>query len=62
MGEKVDRVGGEPLRSQLERKVLQREGAAKEECPGSVCERRGDVNEEEPPGVGAKVAAVNPDA
>eukprot|EP00975_Prorocentrum_lima_P015434 3268493-Prorocentrum_lima.AAC.1 len=62
MGEEVYRLGGEPLRRQLEGKVLQREGAAEEECSGGVRERRGDVHEKEPPGVGAKVAAINPDA
>eukprot|EP00975_Prorocentrum_lima_P057003 11959365-Prorocentrum_lima.AAC.1 len=31
------------------------------ESPRSVCESGGDVNKEEPRGVGAQVTAINPD-
>eukprot|EP00975_Prorocentrum_lima_P005603 1215535-Prorocentrum_lima.AAC.1 len=62
MREEVDSVRGEPLRSQLESQVFQGKRTAKEEGAGGVGERRGDVHKKEPPGVGAKITAVHPDA
>eukprot|EP00975_Prorocentrum_lima_P057953 12158225-Prorocentrum_lima.AAC.1 len=54
MREEVDCFRGEPLRRQLRGQILQREGAAKEKGTRDVCESRGDIHKEKPPGVGAK--------
>eukprot|EP00975_Prorocentrum_lima_P008327 1778134-Prorocentrum_lima.AAC.1 len=61
VGEEMDGSRREPLRSELRAKLLQREGAAEKEGTRSVGEGGGDVHKEEPPGVGAQVAAVDPD-